>query len=261
MEEDPQIVLVRLDQRLGVVDIVGIAVQVDRNARLSRDRDRVGGALFRTEPTGKDRRAIGFGRPRDALDRDAIRQYRVHAGPCLPGDRQRPRDGRHQRPVLRSPGVVEGRDHGGVRRKVQGVHDRRWQRRRQSHRRGIEGVVVDDVVWDQPYRRVDGGKCGVPQREVGGRWPLGAIEQRSQQARVDTGIDHGRAGNHRARRRVDIHVMAPAGEAGSQVGDDRLRAAQLRFSNRRNQRRDDRNPHQTITRYARSRGGLTRRIS
>src|SRR5262249_35357151 len=71
-----------------------------------------------------------------------------------------------------------------------------------------------------------------------------------------SGVDHLDPWDLRSGGGVDVHVVAPAGQAAGQVGHERLRAAALGLPDGRHQRRHDRDLHPASTLKARSRGGL-----
>ena len=148
-----------------------------------------------------------------------------------------------------------GRD-GRLWRQVQRVDHGNVQRAGQADGRGVEGVIVDDVVAGLPDHGVDAGKgargrvliARAPGQRRGRAWPQGPG--------IDPGVDHRDPRYLRSGGRVDMDLVRPAGQAAGKVGDKGLRAAALRLTDGRHQRGDDRDLHRAMTLNARSRGGL-----
>ena len=158
---------------------------------------------------------------------------------------------------------TQRRRHRLVRRQVERVHHRRLQRRREPDGGRVEGVIVDHVIPGRPHGRIGGGEGGLGRcrgwlgllRFARG-WPGRPVERARQRPGIDSGVDHLDPRDLRSGGGVDVHVVAPAGQAAGQIGHERLRAAALRLPDGRHQRRHDRDLHPASTLKARSRGGL-----
>jgi len=106
-------------------------------------------------------------------------------------------------------------------------------------RRGIERVTVHHIkgARRQPIR--DRGERGVL-RGVAVLPP-----ERGRRIGVDPEVDDDSAGDKGAARSEQRHLVAACGQAAREVGDDRLRAADLRRAlvDRRDERRDESDAH------------------
>ena len=215
----------------------------------------------------------GPGRPRPGNDtRGRVRrQDGVDAGDPAPGAGLDHRDGGHRRGPAALGCLAQRRRHGLVRRQVERMHHRLLQRGREPDGGRIEGMIVDHVIPGRLHGRIGGAESG-----LGRRWfalppfalplfafPLFArgraerpVERARQRPGVDPGVDHLDPRDLRTGGGVDVHIVAPAGQAAGQIGHERLRAAALRLPDGRHQRRHDRDLHAASTLKARSRGGL-----
>ena len=153
-------------------------------------------------------------------------------------------------------GLANGGAHPDVGRQVQRVDDRGAERGGETHGRRIERVVVYHIVRDPMDRRVHSCKRLLNRPQV--RWsaPVGAVERASQPIGRDAGVNDVHTRNFRAARRVDVHRMSTLRKPTGQVGEEGLRAARLRFTNRCHQRCNERDLHSATGFQARSRGGL-----
>ena len=174
------------------------------------------------------------------------------------------RDGGHRRRSVALGDLTKRRRHGLVRGQVERVHHRRLQRRREPDGGRVEGVIVDHVIPGHLHGRVGGGESGLGRRSrrwlglpwFARGWPERPVERARQRPGIDSGVDHLDPRDLRSSGGVDVHVVAPAGQAAGQIGHERLRTAALRLPDGRHQRRHDRDLHPASTLKAKSRGGL-----
>ena len=136
------------------------------------------------------------------------------------------------------------------------VDDRGAEGGGQSHGRRIECVIVHYVVRHRADRRVHAGERLLDGPRIRRSTAVGAVQRADQPIGNDAGVDDADARNFRASRSVDVYGMSPANEPSGEVGEECLRAARLRFANRCDEGRDQRDLQFATVFQARSRGGL-----
>ena len=100
-----------------------------------------------------------------------------------------------------------------------------------SQGRGIEAVVVDDVViagFDRFEDVIERVGNSLQSRS----WAAGAVKRRRQCAGVDAGVHDARSVDARSRGRIDVDDVATLRQPRGQVGDQGLRSAALRLGDR-----------------------------
>ena len=148
----------RVDLFSCVLGVVGVAVDVDPDSGRLGDVDRLGGSLLGTQPACENSAVAGRIRPGDGTRRHIWREDRVDSGDPAPGARlERGHAGDRRRLTALGCLAKRCRDR-RVRWQVERVHDGRVQSCSETNRRGVEGVIVDNVVPGLPDSRVGAGK-------------------------------------------------------------------------------------------------------
>src|ERR1017187_3068416 len=212
---------------LGVVDV---AIDVDPGPGRLSDVDRLGGSLLGTQPACENSAVPGRLRPGDGTRRHIWREDRVDSADPAPGARLECGHAGHGRRQT-APGCLTKRCRDRrVRWQVKRVHDGHVQPCSETNRRGVEGVIVDNVIPGLPDNRVGPGKGRRGRDRVAVRWSGSSVHGGCQRSRIDPGIDDRGPWYLRTRGGVDMYLVTSADQAARKVGHEGLRASALRFA-------------------------------
>ncbi len=222
----------RVDLFARVLGVVGVAVDVDPGSGRPSDVDRLGGSLLRTQPAGKYGAVPCRVRPGDRTRRNIGRENRVDVGDRAPGaglEHGHAGDGRRAAALGCDTKRCSDRR---IRGQVERVHDRRTQTCSEADSRGVEGMIVDDVVPRLPDGGVRRGKRRRGRARITARWAGGSVQGSCQRSRIDSGVDDRDSWYLRSGGRVNVDRMTSADQAARKIGHEGLRASALRLADR-----------------------------